>query len=66
MDCTGKPPRQEATMTSDPRNTKRSDTRTSRVEVRRRARRDAAVSLRAMAAEWHMLHGTRAAALFGS
>jgi len=53
-------------MTSDPRNTKRSDTRTSRVEVRRRARRDAAVSLRAMAAEWHMLRGTRAAALVGS
>jgi hypothetical protein len=53
-------------MTSEPRNTKPSDTRTSRVEVRRRARRDAAVSLRAMAAEWRMLRGTRAAALVGS
>ncbi len=53
-------------MTNEPRNTEPSDTRRSRFEVRRRARRDAAVSLRAMAAEWHMLHGTRAAALFRS
>lgn len=56
---------QEATMNNEPRTTGLSDPQSRRAESHRRARRNGAVSLRAMAAELRMLHRAHAAVLVG-